>query len=67
MTELIRVAEERSINRKLTAITKGISNGALDRIEVATHDRFYSGQMHELYHYEAGNSEAYPQKGDNKV
>ena len=63
---MIQVAEERSINRKLTAITKGINNGALDQIEVATHDWFYSVKMPKLYHYEAGNFKAYPQKGDNK-
>ena len=63
---MIRFAEERSINRKLSAITKGRNDGALDRIEVATHDWFYSVQMRKLYHYKAGNFEAYPQKGDNK-
>ena len=55
MTEMIRVAEERSINRKLIAITKGINDGALDRIELATHDWFYFFQMHNLYHYKTGN------------
>ena len=67
LTEVIRVAEERSINRKLTAIKKGINDDALDRIEVATHDWFYSVQMRELYQYEARNFKAYPQKGKNKV
>ena len=66
LNEMIRVAEERSINRKSTSITKGINGGALDRIKVATHDWFHSVQVRELYHYEAGNFEAYPQKGDNK-
>ena len=66
LNEMIRVAEERSINRKFTSITKGINDGALDRIEVATHDWFYSIQTRKLYHYDSGNFEAYPQKGDNK-
>ena len=66
LNKMIRVAEERSINRKLTAITKGINNGALDQIEMATHDLFYSVQMRKLYHYEAGNFKVYPQKGDSK-
>ena len=63
---MIRISEEISINRKLTDITKGINNGAIDRIEVPTHDWFYSIRMRELYHYEAGSFEAYPQKGENK-
>ena len=65
--EMIRVAEERSTNRKSTSITKGINDGALDHIEVATHDWFHSVQMREFYHYDAGNFEAYPQKGDHKI
>ena len=63
---MIRVAEERSTNRKLTAITKGNKDGALDRIKIATYDWFYSAQTEELYHYEEGNFEAYPQKEGNK-
>ena len=63
---MIRVTEDRGINRKSTAITKGINEGALDQIEVATHDWFYSIKQRELYHYKAGNLEAYSQKGDNK-
>ena len=46
------VAEERSINRKLTAITKGNKSGALDRIEIATYDWFHTKK--ELYYYEGG-------------
>ena len=64
---MIRVAEEKSITRKLTAITKGNKDGALDRIEIATHDRFHSNQTQELYHYEERNFEAYPKKEKNKV
>ena len=37
LNEMIRATEERGINRKLTAITKEINEGALGRIEVATH------------------------------
>ena len=42
LNEMIRVAEERSTNRKLTSITKGINEGALHCIKVATHDWFHS-------------------------
>ena len=55
LNDMIRVAEERSTNRKLVSITKGINDGVLDCIEVATHDWFHSVQMRELYHHEAGN------------
>ena len=66
LTDVIRVAEERSIFRKLTAITKRNKDGALGRIEVATHDWFHSTQTRELYHYNKGNFEAYPHKdGDS--
>ena len=65
MTETIRFAEEISTNRKATSLTKGIIDGALDQIEVATHDWFYSFQMHELDHHRAGHFEEYPQKGDD--
>ena len=42
LNEMIRVAKERSTNRKLTSITKGINEGALHCIKVATHDWFHS-------------------------
>ena len=38
LKEMIRVAEERSINRKLTGITKGNKDRAFYRIEIAIHD-----------------------------
>ena len=63
---MIRATEERGINRKSTTITKGINLCTLRQIEGATHDWFYSIQQQELYHYEAGNFEAFSQKGENK-
>ena len=40
--QMLRVAESRTINWKLGAITKGRFSLALDRIEVPTHDWFHS-------------------------
>ena len=54
LIEMIRVAEERILNRKLTAITKGNNARALDRVEIATHGWFHSKQTHELYRYKEG-------------
>ena len=63
---MIRVTEERSTNRNLTAITKDNKDRALDRIEITTHDGVHSAQTQELYHYDEGDLEAYPQKEGNK-
>jgi hypothetical protein len=52
-----------ALNRKLTAIIKG-SRGVLDRIQIPTHDWFYSPKYDELYHYTDGVFEAYPSAGD---
>ncbi|KAL7524524.1 hypothetical protein ACHAWF_002609, partial [Thalassiosira exigua] len=46
------VAKDRAVNRKLTAVMKG-KRGELDRIEVATHDWFFSEKAREIYHYDA--------------
>ena len=42
LTEMTRVTERRSINMKLTVITKGNNAVAFDRIKIATHDWFHS-------------------------
>ena len=42
-------------------ITKG-ARGILDRIQIPTHDWFYSKKYDELYHYDDGVFEAYPSK-----
>ena len=34
-----------------------------NRIEVITHDWFHSKKNNEIYHYDAGNFEAYPATG----
>ena len=65
LKRMIHTAETRAVNRKLTAITKG-SHGTLDRIEVPTHDWFHSEKEQELYRYDKGNFEAYPQATVNK-
>ena len=61
---MLRVAESRFTNRKITAVTKGRSH-PLDRIQMPKHDWFYSKKANEIYHYTAGNFEAYPSASDN--
>lgn len=51
--------KQSAMNRKLTAITKG-RRGALNMIQVPTHDWFYSETSRELYRYHSGVFEAYP-------
>jgi len=45
--DMCRIAETRTINRKLTCILKPRS-GAIDRIEIPTHDWFHSAQSNEF-------------------
>ena len=54
-----RKMKQSAMNRKLTAVTKG-RQGALNMIQVPTHDWFYSDTSRELYHYHHGVFEAYP-------
>ncbi|KAL7430492.1 hypothetical protein ACHAXH_001865 [Discostella pseudostelligera] len=54
-----RTVKTNAINRKLTAIVKG-PRGVLDRIQIPTHDWFFSPKLNELYHYDSGVFEAYP-------
>ena len=49
-----------AVNRKLTAITKG-QRGALKMIQIPTHDWFYSESQRELYHYNSGVFDAFPE------
>ena len=51
--------KQSAMNRKLTAVTKG-RRGALNMIQVPTHDWFYSDTTRELYHYHRRVFEAYP-------
>ena len=60
---MIRVIESCAINKKLGAITRGRFSQALDRIEATNHDWFHSKKNNEIYHYEAGNFEAYSAAG----
>ena len=56
---MTRKMKQSAMNRKLTAITKG-RRGALNMIQVPTHDWFYSETSRELYRYHKGVFEAYP-------
>ena len=61
MKQMLKDAQERSINRKLTAATKGVYR-PLNTIQIPTHEWFLSPQQNELYQYEHGNFKAYPVK-----
>ena len=63
--DMCRIAESRAVNWKLTCILKSRS-GAIDRIEIPTHEWFYSERSNELYHYDKGNFESYPHKENGK-
>ncbi len=64
MKNMIRITKECAVNRKLTMVTKG-AGGALDRIQIPTHEWFYSPKYYdELYHYDQGDFEAYPSTGE---
>ncbi|KAL3762213.1 hypothetical protein ACHAWU_004751 [Discostella pseudostelligera] len=62
LQQMKRKARDNAVNRKLAALTKG-RQGALDRIQIPTHDWFYSPTKQELYHYDKGVFEAYPLPG----
>ncbi len=59
MKQMVKDTQERAMNRKLTAATKGIYR-PLNTIQIPTHDWFLSPQQNELYKYEHGNFKAYP-------
>ena len=61
MTNMKKTIEERQVNQKLRVVTKG-RHTQIDRIQIPTHDWFYSDHMKELYHYDYGVWEAYPRK-----
>ncbi|KAL7552549.1 hypothetical protein ACHAWF_016169 [Thalassiosira exigua] len=63
LKDMGRVAKERAMHRKVTAITKG-RKGVLDRVQVPTHDWYYSAHWSEILHYDRGSFEAYPSAGD---
>ena len=63
MKNMIRTAKECAVNRKLTMVTKG-TGGVLDRIQIPSHEWFYSPKYDELYHYDQGNFEAFPSTGE---
>ena len=59
MKAMKKTVEDRQINRKLSAVTNGV-HSQLDRIQIPTHDWYYSAKESELYHYDQGVWEAYP-------
>ncbi|KAL7524975.1 hypothetical protein ACHAWF_006945, partial [Thalassiosira exigua] len=61
--DMARVAKDRAMHRKLTAIIKG-RKGVLERVQVPTHDWYYSAHWNEIYHYDRGSFEAYSAAGD---
>lgn len=64
LKNMIRTTKDNAVNRKLRMITHGLQ-GTLDRIQIPTHDWFYSAKYDELYHYADGVFEAYPSAGDS--
>ena len=64
LRDMRRTIKTNALNRKLTAIIKGC-RGVLDRVQIPTHDWFYSSDANELYHYDSGVFEAYPAKDDS--
>ena len=64
MEHMKKTTIERQINRKLTAVTKG-THRQLDRIQIPTWDWYYSESSRELFHYDNGVWEAYPEQARN--
>ena len=63
---MVATAEDRAINRKLTAVTKGVHR-QLDRTEIPEHDCYLSPSNTELYHYDKGLFEAYPENHQHSL
>ena len=59
MNAMKKTVEDRQINRKLSAVTKG-THSQLDRIQIPTNEWYYSAKEAELYRYDNGVWEAYP-------
>jgi hypothetical protein len=57
--QMLKEAQERSINKKLTTATKGAYH-SLNTIQIPTHEWFYSEEQNELYQYKQGNFKAHP-------
>ena len=65
LKNMLRIAESRATNRKLTCILKPRS-GAIDRIQIPTSEWYYSLANKELYRYTEGNFESHPYAIDGK-
>ena len=61
MEHMKKTTIERQINRKLTAVTKG-THRQLDRIQIPTGDWYFSESSREIFHYDSGVWEAYPEQ-----
>jgi hypothetical protein len=57
-----RTALENATNRKLSLLTKG-QKGSIDRIQIPTSTWYLSPTKAEIYHYDSGVFEAYPEAG----
>ena len=58
MATMVQVAANRNMNRKLTSAIKGSRQG-LNRIEIPTHEWYYSEKEEEIYRYDDGVFEAH--------
>ena len=57
--QMLKEAQEGSINKKLTTATKGAYR-PLNTIQIPTHKWFYLEEQNELYQYKQGNFKAHP-------
>ncbi len=57
--QMLKEAQERSMNKKLTTAAKG-SYRPLNTIQIPTHEWFYSEEQNVLYQYKQGNFKAHP-------
>ncbi len=60
LNRMKRTVLENATNRKLSFLTKG-RKGSLDRIQIPTHAWYLSPTKAEIYHYDSGVFEAYPE------
>ena len=61
MANMKKTIEKRQVNQKLCIVTRG-RHTQIDRIQIPTHDWYYSDHTKEIYHYDYGVWEAYPRK-----
>ena len=66
LEEMIRVAELRSINKKITAVTKGRHESSLNKIEVTQHEWYFSKLTQDLLRHDDRKFVALLSAGKNK-